>query len=293
MTSLRWAGVTLAIMGATVALWLAWPEPAEPAPSQARSLPSIQGEILYRDASEIARKGSGRVVILRIDGPVEFVPYHFSDLSEHGPMPAVAWARELNAPVVFNAGQFDENLNHLGWLKRDSQWLVPYRHGAWMGLLLSGPIGGGAWARVADLEDADADVHERYRHTIQSMMLVDHKGKLRVRESDKTACRTVVAEDERGRILILITEGAVTLADFARWLTREDLGIVRAMNLDGGIESQLAVATPELTVTYSGKFGTGTTLWTATPDELQYPLPAVVAVRPVPRVPKAETSMRP
>ena len=100
-----------------------------------------------------------------------------------------------------------------------------------------------------------------------------------MRDTDKSACRTVVAEDKRGRLLILITEGAVTLGDFGRWLIEQDLDIVRAMNLDGGIEAQLVVRTRELDLDIYGQYGTGTTVFEGTPGQIRYPLPAVVAVR--------------
>jgi len=57
---------------------------------------------------------------------------------------------------------------------------------------------------------------------------------------------------------------------------------VRAMNLDGGIESQLAIHTPELELAVYGQYGTGTTVFGSGGGQIRYPLPAVVAVRPVP-----------
>ena len=90
-------------------------------------------------------------------------------------------ARELNAAESHRRGVVEhsedglqlEGLTHLGWLKNDGRWIVPNRHRTFQGLLLSGPVDGAAWARVADLEQADPTVEARYRHTIQSMMLLD------------------------------------------------------------------------------------------------------------------------
>ncbi|MEZ4271400.1 MAG: phosphodiester glycosidase family protein [Myxococcota bacterium] len=166
-------------------------------------------------------------------------------------------------------------------MKRDGRWIVSERKEPWKGLLLSGPNDGAVWGRIADLEQASATVQQRYRHAVQSMMLVDDQRRLRVRESDRTACRTVVAEDIRGRLMVLLTFGAVTLADLARWLTTQDLGIVRAMNLDGGIESQLAIRTDEFEHAYYGQYGTETTVFEGAPGTIRFPLPAVIAVRPV------------
>jgi hypothetical protein len=74
----------------------------------------------------------------------------------------------------------------------------------------------------------------------------------------------------------------VTLADLARWLQRQELGLVRAMNLDGGIEAQLAVKSRELSFVFFGQYGTGTTsLDTGGAGIIRYPLPAVISVQPV------------
>jgi hypothetical protein len=273
------AGVVLAslVLVAVVAQWV-----GKSGPSPARlALPSIGGELMYLDATDITRRGSSRVVVLRLSGPAELVPYHYEDEKLEGPQPIEEWAKRVQAPVLFNAGQFDENLDHLGWLKRDGRFISERKKDQWKALLLSGPVDGGIWARIADLEQADAGVEKRYRHAIQSMMLLDDRGKLRVRDTDKTACRTIVAEDRAGRILIIITEGAVSLADMARWLPEQDLDIVRAMNMDGGIESQLAVRTGELDLSFYGQYGTGTTVFEGGPGTIRFPIPAVIAVRPL------------
>lgn len=241
----------------------------------------MPAEILHLDAGDIVRRGSSRVLAVRLERGVELVPHHFAAEGFSAPQPIDVWADRLGDPILFNAGQFAEDLSHLGWLKKDGEWIVSHRHAAWQGLLLSGPVDGAAWARIADLRQAKPSIVERYAHAIQSMMLLDDSNKIRVRDTDKTACRTVVAEDTRGRILILVTEGAVTLADFARWLPKQNLDIVRAMNLDGGIESQLAVRTPDLELSFYGQYGTGSTAFEGAPGTIQYPLPAVVAVRRV------------
>lgn len=254
-----------------------------PSGSSTLPLPAANAELLHLDASEIVKRGAPRAIAIRFEGDVELVPHHFTQEGMDEPQPIHAWAEHLQAPVIFNAGQYDENLAHLGWLKSRGEWIVPHRHAAWQGLLLSGPRDGAAWARVADLSQAPESVVERYNHVLQSMMLFDDQGRGRVRRSNKTACRTVVAEDTQGRVLVLVTEGAVTLADLAEWLPKQDLNLVRAMNLDGGLEAQLAVRTPAFELDFHGQYGTGVTGLEGSTPRFRYPLPAVVAVRPVQR----------
>ena len=243
-------------------------------------IPSLGAEVFYLDASAITKRGPTRMLVVRFSGPVNFVPHHFAKDKMPGPAPIEEWSARLGAPIVFNAGQFDEKLNHLGWLKGDGTWLFTDRKPQWKGLLVSDPVEGGAFAGVIDLEHASADIAEGYRNAVQSMMLLDETAQVRVRDTDKTACRTVVAQDKDGRMLILVSEGAITLADLARWVGDEkSLGIVRAMNLDGGIEAQIAISTPELKLALYGQYGTGTNVFEGV-GPVRFPLPAVIAVKP-------------
>lgn len=155
-----------------------------------------------------------------------------------------------------------------------------------MALLVSGPVAGPPWAGIIDLEQSNPAMAEHYRHVVQSMMLVDEKERVRVRDTEKNACRVVVAQDRLGRLLILVSEGATTLGELARWLPSAGLDIVRAMNLDGGIEAQIAIDTPELKLALYGQFGTGSTVFDQGVTPVRYPLPAVIAVRPVPGTPR-------
>ena len=244
-------------------------------------LTSIGGEVIFLDAPAITRRGPPQVVIVRLAGPGELVPFHFRQQALAWPKTIEGWAEVLRAPVIFNAGQFDEHFAHLGWLKGDGVWLSRRRQPLWFGLLVSGPKRAGSWARLIDLQDMPTAVVDGYAHAIQSMMLVDQHAQPRVRRSDRTACRTVVAEDRHGRILIIVTQGAVTLMDLAQWLPRSGLEVVRAMNLDGGVESQLIIDTPELHFVFYGQYGTDTTMLRGEAGALvRHELPAVVALRP-------------
>jgi uncharacterized protein YigE (DUF2233 family) len=77
-------------------------------------------------------------------------------------------------------------------------------------------------------------------------LLVDYKGLVRVRDSGKTAQRTVIAIDRHGYILIMNTNaGYFTLYDFAHFLKASSLEIDSALNLDGGTEAQLYIKTTD------------------------------------------------
>jgi hypothetical protein len=272
-------GLTLVVMALGLA-WLFNRGPKVAVLSPPVPIPSLDADLFEIDMTAITRKGTPRAKVLRFNGAMEFVPHHYSRAGLDEPEPIDAWADALQTPVVINAGQFDDKLAHLGWLKADGIWLNDDRKPQWKALLVSGPLMGPPYAGVIDLEAASPRIVEGFRHVLQSMMLLDDSARVRVRDSELLANRTVVAQDRRGRMLVLITEGAVTLGDLARWLPTTSLDLARAMNLDGGIESQLAIRTPELTLSFYGQYGTGATVFDAGPGEVRYPIPAVIAITP-------------
>lgn len=261
-----------------------WFDASNHRPLEFVELESVGADLFYLDASPIVQRGPATVLVIRFRGQVEFKPFHYQDEGLSEPLTVSEWAEHLSAPVVFNAGQFDEKDRHLGWVKASGQWLSHTQKSKWKGVLLSRPKpiarATRPWATLVDLRETSVAVVDDYEHVLQSMMLTDTKGRVRVRESDKLASRTVLAEDSLGRILLFVTQGAATLADMARWLPTTNLDIVRAMNLDGGFEAQAAIRTSELQRTFLGQYGTRGGIFSVGAGVLKQPLPAVVGVFP-------------
>ena len=247
-----------------------------PASGSRLSIGGVSAEILFFEVGDLIKRGPDRIIVLRFLENVEFRPYHYKESGLDGPRIVEEWAKHLKSPLVFNAGQFDEDFEHIGWLKREDQFLSQRFASAWKGLLVSDEN----HSEIFDLEKVDQTIHQRFPHALQSMMLIDEKGTLRVRDTALNACRTVIAQDRQGRMLLFLTEGAITLGDMGRWLALSPLDIKYAMNLDGGIESQLALRADGLEISVYGQYGTGATVFDARPGEIRYPLPAVLALMP-------------
>ena len=278
----RKTAAAIVLLGLALALFLCLRPVQRRRPQrQTISLRSLPAEYFERDIADICERGNGILKIFRFTAPVEFVPEVFEQHGFDVPVSAAAWRERLDVSLVLNAGQFDAQLRHLGWLKRSGRWLSPERKPAWKAVLASGPIDEAYWARIIDLDRVDDPRLERYQHVVQSMMLVDERQQVRVRSSDKAASRTVVAEDTSGRILLLFTEGAVRLAALAERLPTLDLQILRAMNLDGGGESQFSLSDPALVLEHTGNYGVEpSVLRESSGGLLRSTLPVVLAVRP-------------
>jgi hypothetical protein len=191
----------------------------------------------------------GRIAALRLDpGRCRIEPYHERDFPGDDAATADDWTRRLGAPVVFNAGLYREDRVHLGTLRRGGVDVGGSRHRSYMGLLVSGPLDRGLPdAAVLDLSTPDGRrLAPRYANAVQSMMLFDSEGVIRVRRTDRSAPRTVVAADRRGRLIVLVTEGSHTLWSLAELLLGSSWDLASAMALDGGREADLCVETSSL-----------------------------------------------
>jgi len=226
------------------------------------------------------RSGSAAIAVLRMDPErVKLRVRHFSRTRERRPLDVVEWQRQTKALAVFNAGQFYPDLRYMGLLASDGEWVSRRAHPGYQALLVAGPQGEEerSSARVIDLAgESNAPDSLPWNEVAQSFMLFDTSGALRVRRSERIANRTVVAEDREGRLLVMVSEGAYTLADIAHVLQHSRLHLTHAMSMDGGREAELVVA-------HAGFRYASFGVW-AEDDEhpsapaARVPLPAVVSV---------------
>ena len=224
------------------------------------------------------KRGPGEVAALRLDpARVRLRMRHYSLMPEGYPLNIVEWKRRTGALAVFNAGQYYEDFTYMGLLVCDGRAVSATMHPGYKAALVAAPDSGGPGARVLDLTKEPIDPeHPGWREVAQSFMLIDGSGAVRIRKSDRIANRTVVAEDRRGRLLVITSEGAYTLADFATLLKSTPLEIDHAMCMDGGYEAELCVGVDNFRYASFGR-------WQQDADAAESPgamtpLPAVVTV---------------
>ncbi|MFL5322172.1 MAG: phosphodiester glycosidase family protein [Myxococcaceae bacterium] len=231
------------------------------------------------EATKYVTRGSPYVAVLRID-PAKFTlqPHHFKDEGLSGPLPIDEWQTRLKLPV-FNAGQYAPDLGYMGTLKREGKLLPSHESSQWLAALVTGPKAKSSPAgAVLDLHEAGPATALPYKNVIQSFMLRDDKGQLRTRRSAWEANRTVVAQQRSGHLLVVVTEGAFTLAGLSDFLGEApELDVLRAMSMDGGYEAELAV--PAKSYVTFGQWETNDSGDISLPGT-HFPLPAVIAIVP-------------
>ncbi len=182
------------------------------------------------------------LLIVRVDPErYQFATDHYRAEGLQAPITIQGWQARTRASILFNAGLFRKDYSYMGLLLKAGRSLGTKAHPKWKGLFVAEPLKPGARkARVLDLaKEAFPLEPPLYLEAAQSLMLVDATGKTRVRQSEKRARQTVVAEDIGGNILVIRTASAVTLWELAVCL-RDGLPNVRhAMLMDGGSSSDV------------------------------------------------------
>jgi uncharacterized protein YigE (DUF2233 family) len=197
--------------------------------------------------------------------------------------PITVWQEELKAPIVFNGSYYRHDGNPCGLIIADGKPLGPTRNREMRGMFVAEPKGMSPdlpRATILDLLTTPVDPKKLpWTQGVQSFpLLLDYKGKIRVKDTEKKSHRTVIATDRNGNILVFNTSNRFfSLYDFAQFLKGSSFGIDSALNLDGGTEAQLSIKTEDLDFFSppSWENSIGTLI-----DEQKYWLPTVVGVFP-------------
>ncbi len=147
--------------------------------------------------------------------------------------------QEPDAAVIINANFFDEANNVLGAVVSDGVVhgdAYPSYGGNFLVRNGTASVSVNRWdGQVSD--DSIAQLAQGYP------MLVDRGDPAYVRRADgQRTRRTLIAEDINGNILIMVSPYlGLSLADLSEYLTTAGLNILRAVNLDGGGSTMIAL----------------------------------------------------
>lgn len=177
--------------------------------------------------------------ILRID-----TDYFLFDVGYHPgePQRLADWMTETGAFIVVNGGYFTEYGEATGTVIVNGQSFGTGYRGFGGMLTITRETTGLRWLRQQPY-----DQQESLLAGLQSFpMLVTPGNQIGYPEEDGApARRTVIAQDNQGRILfVLATSGTFTLHSLSRYLVSSDLNLDMALNLDGGSSTGLIMADP-------------------------------------------------
>lgn len=167
------------------------------------------------------------------------------------PQSIVAWQEEIQAPVVFNASYYSPEGKPVGLVVSDGKLFGPLHNQQMRGMFVAEPTGMSPdlpRATILDLVFGRVEPEKLpWTQGVQSFpLLLDYKGRIRVKSTEKRAYRTVICADRNGNILLFNTGNEYfTLYDFAHFLKASTFEIDSALNLDGGAEAQLYIKTQD------------------------------------------------
>lgn len=146
------------------------------------------------------------------------------------------WLRRSSALAAVNCGFYftdEQQQNHpIGLLAGPQGTLSPLRP-QWGGVLFVNDEKG--WVQTAP-----PALKGPVRLGVQGWPMLVRNGAVVPRlDADNPDARTVVAQDDQGRIIFLVDTGGASLASLAQFLAESDMGIVQAVNLDGGSSTGL------------------------------------------------------
>lgn len=193
-----------------------------------------------------------RLTIVRLDPAAVHFRVHYTPAN---PRPVSAWASILQPLLVVNGGYFTPENETVGLLISDGQrWGASY--GDYAGMFAvnpspdPSPTGGGEKVSVRWLQNRPYDPNEPLKEALQSFPVLVKPGGVMGFPADaddgRPSRRTVVAQDNQGRILFVVApRGYLSLHELARFLAESDLDLDVALNLDGGYSTGLWLKTDE------------------------------------------------
>jgi len=163
------------------------------------------------------------------------------------PQSLTDWQAETGALLVVNGGYFTEQHLATGLIIVDGQASgVSYEGFGGMVVINEGGL------ELRSLTERPYGGGETIAAALQSFpLLVKPGGEPGFPEEDfRTSRRTVIAQDNQGRVLFLVApQGTLTLFQLSEWLVNSDLDLHIALNLDGGASTGLLLADPPLHIT--------------------------------------------
>ncbi len=196
----------------------------------------LQPGVELRSLAVTTEVGVERLTLVRIEPQEVTFRVHYTPGSAQR---VSTWAKQSGATVVINGSYFTQELLTTGLLvSQGQQYGVSY--GDFAGMFA---VSGGA-VSVRWLRTWPYNPNEELQEALQSFPMLIKPGGIMGFPADaddgRIARRSVIAQDQRGRILLISApRGYFSLHALAMWLAGSDLELDVALNLDGGTSTGL------------------------------------------------------
>lgn len=179
---------------------------------------------------------SDTVTIVRFD--LHYVKLNVA-YQPNQPLSMQEWMQKEQATALINGGYFD-GMDHATALVISDGQVFGSSYQGFGGML---DVDAQGRVQLRSLSEQPYDPAENLTQATQcSPMLMLNGKRTRFDVNNKVSPRSVVAVDKQGRLLFIVSPSlAFTLDEMATLLEKSDLGLVTALNLDGGSSTGLYV----------------------------------------------------
>lgn len=219
-------------------------QPATPTPTVVDGWQSIGPGLEWR-IERFDERTSIEIACLRIDPALHTFRAHYQ--------PGVAlrladWQAQLDGAVaLINANFYSRENTALGLVVADSiAYGISYRDR------------GGTFLVQNGAADIRSNIYEPLNgapveQAVQAFPMLVQNGQQAFYTPGRSARRTALGIDSQGRVLLIATvRGGTTLAALSAFLTSTDLGLVDALNLDGGGSTMIGVNAGDFNYSFAG-----------------------------------------
>lgn len=227
--------------------------------------------------------GDSIVTVVRVDPTLlQVTVLAAKTLELVGGKPARQWLEDSRLLVVTNAGMFAaDRLSTVGYGRAGATTLNPKWKPEYGAALVAGPRKPGLpEVRILDRDCDDlAKESANYQYVIQSIRMIDCKGRNSWGPRKQRYSSMIAAVDGEGRLLLLHCRSPYVMHDYIDHLRAiPALGLKRAIYLEGGPEATLRVEGPSGSLARVGSYETG--FFERDDNQVEWDLPNVLAVQP-------------
>ena len=187
------------------------------------------------------------LVVLRVDpGPWELQVLACGSDESQPNLDSWDWCRRHGLVAAINAGMYQaDHRTHVGYFKVNGK-VINGGVNDYLSVAAMDPLDpADPPFRIFDLDENElATVAGRYRTVVQNLRLIKRSAENRWQPSPERWREAALAEDERGRCLLIYCDRRLSMHDFNELLMRLPLDLVAAQHLEGSGPAKLWIDHP-------------------------------------------------
>ena len=205
-------------------------------------------EIAHFDSRTRTVSAKGDLMVLRVEPRIFSLQLLATDRKAGKPGRNVAqWCRDKGLIAAINAGMYQADMRtHVGFCQVDGKVINGFAND-YLSVAAFGPVDvADPPFRIFDLDETPMDeVLRRYRNVVQNLRLIKRGGENRWQPATDQWREAALAEDHRGRALLVYCRTAWSMYEFNEILLALPLNVVAAQHLEGRSPARFWIDHPQ------------------------------------------------